>query len=231
MSDITGFTRVSAGVVFFLLVPSVIAQAETADASVVQAQDVNTEAAPVATTEQRAPSRYVFPRWPESRQMNRREQIPPPPPGPYMSTALSDFSIKGPSFGNGMYDPTASSGSTQVKAETFSPDVPWPDNLRDAPNHWKPSTGYRFVSPDTRSRRSGYPDASGRRYSPPAYGYRPKMPVRRDGGVYPSPPPARHGRPPVSYQARPAQPPVPGLNRGSNYRNKPVRETGRAYYR
>ena len=31
----------------------------------------------------------VFPKWPERKFYTRAAQIPPPPPGPYMSTALS----------------------------------------------------------------------------------------------------------------------------------------------
>lgn len=47
-----------------------------------------------------AKAETVFPEWPERKLYPRAAQIPPPPPGPYMSTALSGVSVGFPSAGN-----------------------------------------------------------------------------------------------------------------------------------
>ncbi len=99
--------------------------------------------------------RYSFPQWPLRKQVVR-EMIPPPPPGPYMSTALNDFSVKGFSFrrdfdrykssdelraGNAEFK----SNATEKSMDVFSPDRPWPEfsssthSRRDVrPRRWQP---------------------------------------------------------------------------------------------
>ncbi|MCK4833217.1 MAG: hypothetical protein KAT12_00530, partial [Gammaproteobacteria bacterium] len=77
---------------------------------------------------------FNFPRWPQ-RQKAVREIIPPPPPGPYMSSALSDYSVRAPSFGRDMNkdvkpNPARMRDSAPVSMDDFSPDIPWPKNLR-----------------------------------------------------------------------------------------------------
>lgn len=81
--------------------------------------------------------------WPERMRMDR-EIIPPPPPGPYMSLALSN--AKHHSFKRDLDKPGSGFETADTPMETFSPDIPWPDNVRE-PNPWVPKDGYRFVQP------------------------------------------------------------------------------------
>jgi len=76
----------------------------------------------------------AFPRWPQRQQENRKI-IPPPPPGPYSSSALSDHSVPVPpsvyhAARSGSHRSTNNAAATPVPMETFSPDIPWPTNLR-----------------------------------------------------------------------------------------------------
>jgi hypothetical protein len=104
---------------------------------------------------------YKYPRWPERRMVNR-EMVPPPPPGPYMSSALSDFTVKGLSFArDSSFDRDADSDelndakymfeSSNTTMNRFSPDRPWPKNLQSKntrlPSRWMPDSGYRYVNP------------------------------------------------------------------------------------
>jgi len=105
--------------------------------------------------------KYKYPRWPERRMVNR-EMIPPPPPGPYMSSALSDFTVKGLSFArDSSFDRDADSDelndseymfeSSNAAIKRFNPDRPWPKNLQSKntrlPSRWMPDNGYRYVNP------------------------------------------------------------------------------------
>lgn len=126
-----------------------------------------------------------FPQWSE-RKKARREIIPPPPPGPYMSTALSSgskgYSKSVPSFGNQSRVPIKSSS---MKMESFSPDIPWPTNLRP-PTRWVPDSGYQYVAPQAQPQlRPVAPPAS--RYNAPtggqfSYQRGPQMNMPRMGG-------------------------------------------------
>lgn len=108
--------------------------------------------------------RYSFPQWPLRKQVVR-EMIPPPPPGPYMSTALNDFSVKGFSFrrdfdryksseelttGNAEFN----SNATERSMDIFSPDRPWPEYSSstysrhdERPRRWQPENGEHYVRP------------------------------------------------------------------------------------
>ena len=79
------------------------------------------------------------PRWPQHQQGNK-VIIPPPPPGPYNSTALSDYSVAAPANRVRRPAPRRSSNynasakaPAAVPMATFSPDRPWPKNLRPVP--------------------------------------------------------------------------------------------------
>lgn len=91
-----------------------------------------------------------FPNWPP-RQQAGRETIPPPPPGPYMSSALSDYSVKAPSFGRNINKPVHRYDPSSMPMDVFSPDVPWPKNLRAknkrSSTRWMPENGYHYVNP------------------------------------------------------------------------------------
>ncbi len=110
---------------------------------------------------------YKYPRWP-TRMMAKRDRIPPPPPGPYMSSALSGFTVEGLSFGGesdfgndfnsdfnsiaGETNDTKSMfDSSSAAIDQFSPDKPWPKDLQSKnprlPNRWMPDSGYRYVNP------------------------------------------------------------------------------------
>lgn len=64
-----------------------------------------------------------FSHWPHHVQTSR-SIIPPPPPGPYQSTALKDYSVNVPSSYRSSRPPAA------MPMDMFSPDIPWPKNLR-----------------------------------------------------------------------------------------------------
>jgi hypothetical protein len=131
----------------FLLMPSMVLQAEFAEPSELQVAPRVDDMQ--AGDKQEQP--FMFPQWPERKQVNR-EVIPLPPPGPYMSSALSDFSIKGRSFDRGDYKDqlntsAVDSNLSTIPGEKFSPDRPWPKNFQPA-KRWMPETGYRFIKPD-----------------------------------------------------------------------------------
>ncbi len=101
----------------------------------------------------RLENRFSYPRWPE-RSLPKREIIPPPPPGPYMSTALNRFSLEGPSFDRSEISrPPRRSIAAIEPADTrvpaFSADMPWPDdpgsNNSTPLRRWEPDKGYHFV--------------------------------------------------------------------------------------
>lgn len=99
---------------------------------------------------------YKYPHWPRPQQSSR-EIIPPPPPGPYMSSALGDYSVKGPSFGSNpdKFGQRPNSVNRHIPAivpmDIFSPDIPWPKNLRPGDTNsaarWMPENGYQYVKP------------------------------------------------------------------------------------
>ena len=83
----------------------------------------------------------AYPEWPE--RPARREFIPPPPAGPYMSSALSDISVFPADMGglqNEFKEPL-------VPSPFFEADMPWPETPDYAPPEpWVPESGeYRFV--------------------------------------------------------------------------------------
>ncbi|NOQ89031.1 MAG: hypothetical protein GQ550_08920, partial [Gammaproteobacteria bacterium] len=83
---------------FSLLMFSTLLQAESPD-NVDSSDSAATAEAGLKSAAGDQPRDYIFPDWPERKQAHR-QVVPPPPPGPYMSSALSDFSVRGPSFGN-----------------------------------------------------------------------------------------------------------------------------------
>jgi hypothetical protein len=116
---------------------------------------------------------FNFPRWPERRMSPSRERIPLAPPGPYMSSALSDFSFNESetSFENDMDGRRREliSNSPGIPIERFSPDIPWPSHTK-SPDRWQPENGYRYADHETRVNSQPYPEM------PYNYGYdRPRM--------------------------------------------------------
>jgi hypothetical protein len=86
----------------------------------------------------------AYPEWPE--RPARREFIPPPPAGPYMSSALSEIRVFPDDMGglqNEFKEPL-------VPSPFFEADMPWPETPDYAsPEPWVPESGeYRFVPED-----------------------------------------------------------------------------------
>lgn len=111
---------------------------------------------------------FQFPGWSERRVSVQKERVPPPPPGPYMSIALSGSSIDGASFSPDN-KPAVKLGSP---IDAFSPDIPWPSNIT-SPERWKPGTGYNYVEPAAKSQ-----PYRGMPYNmPPNYNYGDRAPI------------------------------------------------------
>ena len=131
-------------------------QAESADIP----EKSPAEAEPVTSTSAPQPDEaqpgFRFPQWPTYPQVTK-EIIPPPPPGPYMSSALNDYSVSAPSFGidPGKYEAGRHAANRHdafhLPMGMFSPDIPWPKNLRpggyDSPVRWLPENGYQYAKP------------------------------------------------------------------------------------
>ena len=107
------------------------------------------------------PRDFIFPDWPERKQSNR-QMVPPPPPGPYMSSALSDFTVTGPSFRSNhdrheSNKPVSGSVPSDTPMATFSPDRPWLNHAYRkhkykhdcppacSPQRWMPENGYQYA--------------------------------------------------------------------------------------
>ncbi len=112
-----------------------------------QASTSGTEAAPANSAAANGPQNaHYFPRWPERRH-EKIERLPPPPPGPYMSSA---FALDGSADSNSPFSrdqsPAKLSTRSSVSKSTFGPDTPWPSNS-PSPHRWKPESGYHYVPP------------------------------------------------------------------------------------
>ncbi len=88
-----------------------------------------------------------FPPW---HQQSNNKIIPPPPPGPYASSALSDFSVKQQTFRRELNSrpvkaPVTAFNPAMVPMEVYSPDRPWPDDIRGNKRYsrqWSPASRY-----------------------------------------------------------------------------------------
>ena len=163
MFENVSFFQVRSATLFLMLLTySAVSVAEVSEAdsgsSLVEA-GVVTETIPAASDDKweenrRKENRFSLPRWPE-RSLPKREIIPPPPPGPYMSTALNRFSLEGPAFDRPEIPRPPRRGIAALEtAETqipeFSPDnMPWPggpgSNNSTPLKRWQPQKGYHFV--------------------------------------------------------------------------------------
>lgn len=203
------------------------ATVSSAEADVIQG-GVETSEAP-ATTEAVTPHRdagYVFPRWPEST-APKRERVPSPPPGPYMSTALTGFSIDGPSFraaDDSRSHRRSMPGAEEAAADiqSFSSDTPWPDSPASNNNtpvkRWMPEKGYQYVDQSEHS-GSAY-------YVPPHYMYGYQRPGRSFSG--PSIPGSNMNTPSMNWSGNRW---VPSMNSGRSYNAPYGMAPGRYYSR
>lgn len=139
-------------------------QAQSSEVSTSEADAVPTNSATVSERQ----NIHYFPRWPERRH-EKRERLPPPPPGPYMSSALA---LDGSAVSNSPFSrdesPAKVPAQSNVSKSTFSPDTPWPSNSH-SPHRWKPEAGYHYVQPQAKNQP--YPAIS------PNYQYGYRYPV------------------------------------------------------
>jgi hypothetical protein len=150
---------------FVLLLPGLAVFADTSDST----SDESTGEV------LKAQQQFSFPAWPE-RPQYRKENVPPPPPGPYMSSALNDYTFTRPPFDNELpYEqvPPVDQNNTGLVMDTFSPDVPWPDDRRgevQGVNRWMPENGYQYIQPSSGAvgaQQKAYYDYWGRRGQSP----------------------------------------------------------------
>lgn len=117
----------------------------------------------------------AYPEWPE--RFKREEMIPPPPAGPYMSSAMSGVDAF-PDYSGGLRNEHREG---QIRSPLFEPDMPWPVK-HDMPERWMPDSGkYNFVpddivkrleeSPASPSYWQGYGQGYGRPQMPPQQPY------------------------------------------------------------
>ena len=182
----SGFNNVKrAGLFFFLLTQSMVVQAQASDGPEAAADPT---AASGSEEQQR---RFSLPRWPERQQINR-EVIPPAPPGPYMSSALSGSSINGASFAADN-KPAIKLEPSSLPMDAFDPDIPWPSNSQ-TPDRWVPENGYNYVKPAAKKQ----PYRAMPYNMPPNYNYGYRAPVMSWPGS--------------SSQAMPFRQPSAGMN-------------------
>lgn len=150
----TGFRRATLSAA--LLALSMTVQAESVpevtasspeNASSQQAQNVDGEA-----------QNYHFPHWPHHLQESKTI-IPPPPPGPYKSSALNDYSVRAPVHKPAPVHRSVKPSSRRQAApndfasapmDMFSPDIPWPKNLRPPqrmPEHRVSNNAQHYAAP------------------------------------------------------------------------------------
>ncbi len=131
-----------------------------------------------------------FPPWPPRQSFNHN-MLPPPPPGPYMSTALSNTPTKVPVSNRPVYlppvmhsPPVMNEGAEPMAM--FSPDRPWPG---DRVRQWKPENGgYHYAGSAFPPQ---YPPVKENGYRP----YQPALPprfVRSPGRMHTRMPSSRH---------------------------------------
>lgn len=218
-----------AALLFGMLLQTVTVQtlagqaAETAEASA--------ESMAVASGEE-PQRRYSFPQWPERKQVTR-EVIPPAPPGPYMSSALSHFSTAGTTFSRRADKPVARMRSPEMPMQAFSPDLAWPSQLA-SPQRWIPENGYQFVDPAVNNHSNPvFPFRGSLNYYGNPYG-------RETGPVVPQVAPSvRPARRPATAGMPPRRPVYNMQNRGSRNSNagrstamlNPVYQSRRPQYR
>ncbi len=118
----------------------------------------------------------AYPEWPE--RSFRSEIVPPPPAGPYMSSAMSGIDVFPHDTGGLRYE----SNEQQMESPFFTEDMPWPETPeRDRPRPWIPDSGeYNYV-----------PDDIVRQLESTSPVYRQQYPVHQHFPRFPPPPPVR----------------------------------------
>jgi hypothetical protein len=125
--------------------------------------------------------------WREHLSSRSSDMLPPPPPGPYMSTALTPMP--------GIYEPESgveqSTGAEMADSPFFKTNMQWPEDNRQPPRRWMPEQGqYQYVPEevleqqkqlDTGYRRNYLPTRAWREYARPVYH---SQPAYRGNSVY-----------------------------------------------
>jgi hypothetical protein len=121
----------------------------------------------------------AYPDWPE--RFSKTEIIPPPPGGPYMSSALSDIDAFPADTGGLRHEYM----EQPMPSPFFEADMPWPETPERArPEPWMPESGeYHYV-----------PDELVRQLESQTFDRRPEFPRYQP---YPGYPPAPPPPPPV----------------------------------
>ena len=131
---------------------------------------------------------HQFPHWPHHMQ-GAKSIIPPPPPGPYKSSALNDYAVSTPVYRSAKQPPRRQAvrrDSASMPMDMFSPDIPWPTNLRpeqQMPEHRVSGTGQHYARPQV-SRPQAMSKQPGRSAAKPQYGHN----YGRQQGAYPNAP-------------------------------------------
>jgi len=121
-------------------------------------QSLNDELSPQVQKPAGKTQNHPFPHWPHHMQSSK-SIIPPPPPGPYKSSALNDYAVRAPVHMpapvHRSVKPTSRQqavhhDSVSAPMDMFSPDIPWPTNLRpqqQMPEHRVSNNGQRYAAP------------------------------------------------------------------------------------
>ncbi len=136
---------------------------------------------------------HQFPHWPHYMQ-GSKSIIPPPPPGPYKSSALNDYAVSAPVYRSVKPAPRrqpVARDAASMPMDMFSPDIPWPDNLRpeqQMPEHHMSGTGQPYARPRG-SRPQAMLKPPGRPAVKPQYGHNQYgYNYGRQQGAYPNTP-------------------------------------------
>jgi hypothetical protein len=131
----------------------------------------------------KATETFKFPPWPDAEAAGMPDSdFVPPPPGPYMSNALS-------AIGHG-FDSGSAPNPEQTDSVFFKPDMAWPERrFAQPPERWMPKDGYHYApaeeakqTPLTRHYNQPYGYSRAPRYMQPPYGWGPS-----DGRYAPPP--------------------------------------------
>lgn len=111
-----------------------------------------------------------------SQESGSREIIPPPPPGPYTSSALRVNTTN--QFGSGNTEDRLEGNfdAQNIPMETFSPEIPWPDDLRGSQSQL-PEKNNSYIRPPVMKHSDRSPSSC----MPARHRYEPDYPVNMSG--------------------------------------------------
>lgn len=175
------------GLTVALLLPSMLLHAESSEGVAAIEQVNKTAVNQQQSTNHRAVQQAgsgLSSRPQHRRQQVKKNVIPPPPPGPYISSALRGSSVKASSSGRNINKPAYRTAPSHVPMDAFSPDRPWPKNLRGNKQQ-SPANSYRPQVKRNKSNQQyrGVNNTPNRRWDGsrrlPAMGFAPNGPYNR----------------------------------------------------